>query len=387
MKLKEKEPRCSDRSKRDFGRAIKLILLFFIALGICSSVGFSADKNEKEPPAEKKSSFIFLPILYYTPETRWAGGVGGLFTFRPSGSQEKSRPSALTFAAITTQNRQFILNLKPELYFKNGSTIIISYLDLKKFPDKFYGIGNNSPNEAEESYTLQQISLELSIHKKLWTAKNTYAGLLYNFDHYKFLELEPDGQLASGMIPGTRGGIASGYGAVFKWDSRDNIFFPTVGNFIQLSASMYASVFGSDYDYIHLKTDMRTYIPLFRTHVLAFQGLFREVSGTIPFMALPNMGGESVMRGYYGARYRDKILTAVQAEYRFPVWWRFGLVGFAGLGQVADRLSHLKPGEFKYSAGWGIRFKISPKEGANIRLDFGYGKNSSGIYFTAGEAF
>jgi hypothetical protein len=98
-------------------------------------------------------------------------------------------------------------------------------------------------------------------------------------------------------------------------------------------------------------------------------------------------GGENIMRGYYSGRFRDKILASFQAEYRFPVWWKLGLAAFLGAGDVSDMLGHLKLAPFKLSAGWGIRFKASSQEGATIRLDFGYGKNCSGMYFTAKEAF
>ena len=104
-------------------------------------------------------------------------------------------------------------------------------------------------------------------------------------------------------------------------------------------------------------------------------------------MSLARLGSESILRGYYSARYRDTTLAAFQVEYRLPVWWRFGMVGFAGYGQVADSIGRLKIGEFKYSVGLGIRFRIDRKEGTNIRLDLGFGKGSSGNYLSGGEAF
>jgi hypothetical protein len=126
---------------------------------------------------------------------------------------------------------------------------------------------------------------------------------------------------------------------------------------------------------------------MFRTHVFAVQALFQTTSGTVPFMALPRLGSDSILRGYNSARYRDHSLAAAQVEYRLPVWWRFGMVCFAGFGQVADKVGRLNLDEFKYSVGFGIRFRIDPKEGTNIRLDFGFGKRSSGNYLTGGEAF
>ena len=93
------------------------------------------------------------------------------------------------------------------------------------------------------------------------------------------------------------------------------------------------------------------------------------------------------MRGYYDGRYRDRHLLAFQAEYRLPVWGKFGLVGFAGLGRVAPTLGGLDFSGLKYSAGFGLRFKIAPREGANLRIDWAFGQGTSGVYFTAGEAF
>ena len=63
------------------------------------------------------------------------------------------------------------------------------------------------------------------------------------------------------------------------------------------------------------------------------------------------------------------------------------LVTFGGLGDVARDLRHINVDEFKYTLGAGLRFKISPKEGANLRADFAFGQGSFGFYFTANEAF
>jgi len=100
------------------------------------------------------------------------------------------------------------------------------------------------------------------------------------------------------------------------------------------------------------------------------------------------LGGAASMRGYYLGRYRDKDMITLQAEYRWvPVLWRLGLAAFAGLSDVAPTLGGFDLGNFKYSYGLGLRFVIDPKQRLHLRLDFGFGKNSSGIYFTAAEAF
>jgi len=74
-------------------------------------------------------------------------------------------------------------------------------------------------------------------------------------------------------------------------------------------------------------------------------------------------------------------------EYRMSVWKRFGAVGFASVGKVAHKLSDFTLKNLKYAYGFGIRFAIDPEERLNIRLDFGFTKDSSGVYFTVMEAF
>jgi outer membrane translocation and assembly module TamA len=93
------------------------------------------------------------------------------------------------------------------------------------------------------------------------------------------------------------------------------------------------------------------------------------------------------MRGYYAGRFRDKNLLVFQAEYRLPLVWRLGLVGFAGLGNVAGKFSQLNLDSLKPSYGVGLRFLFDKKEKIRIRMDIGFGKGTSGFYFSIFEAF
>ncbi len=366
------------------GRAVFLLL----GAGLLALSGLSpAHDQEAAEIAPKKSSFVVLPIIYHTPETGWGGGFGGLVTYRFGASKGKSRPSSMSFVAELTQNKQYTINLKPELYLKKETYILTGNFEIKRYPTSFYGIGNNVPDEMEEEYTFRQTTFEISLQKRLWAKRNVFAGLQYGYHHFDFLKFDPAGQLISGSIFGTRGGTVSSLDFLARLDSRDNIFTPRTGNFFQLALSFHGSFIGSDYHYTKLKLDFRKYFPVLASHVLAVNTVFQASAGPTPFMSLPRLGGENIMRGYYTGRFRDKILAAFQAEYRFPVWWRLGLAAFLGAGDVSDTLGHLRLASFKLSAGWGIRFKVSSQEGATIRLDFGYGKNCSGMYFTANEAF
>ena len=150
---------------------------------------------------------------------------------------------------------------------------------------------------------------------------------------------------------------------------------------------VYSRAFGGGFSYSHLKVDGRKYLPVGSRHVLAFHGQFQLISGTPPFTGYAKLGHDTMMRGYYSGRYRDKVMAAVQAEYRAPLFWRLGIVGFAGLGNVSPTIGTLDMGHPKYSYGAGLRFRVSSRETTNIRVDFASGKGTSGVYFTAREAF
>jgi len=344
-------------------------------------------QTEREKPDKAGVGAVVLPLLFNMPETKWGGGVGGLLTYRPEGHSPDSRPSSLYFYAVYTQLKQFSTKWEPEAYFRGETYFFKGKIQFERYPEKIWGLGNDTPAVHEEDFTPRTFVLELSFQKKIWPVRNLYAGPLYQFESYAVLKSEPGGLLDSETWPGASGGTSSGAGFIINWDTRDNVFFPGRGRYWQVSAVWNSKLLGSGFNYVSLKMDLRRYVSLLSSHVLALQALYQAVVGEPPFKSIPKLGGDSIMRGYYLGRYRDRHLLAFQAEYRLPVWWRFGLVGFAGLGQVAESRGRFELGNMKYSAGFGVRFKIAPSEGTNIRLDFAWGKGTSGFYFTASEAF
>lgn len=368
-----------------------LVLTVFSLLLLLSplrAAGQAAQENPQSEPAKKPSiGFVILPVILYMPETKLGGGVGGLITYRPAKSAPTERPSSLYFYAIYTQLKQFSTQWEPEFYFQKEKYLLRSKILFEKYPDKFWGIGGDTLNDAEEDFTPRTFSVETSFQTRILAEQKLYAGIQYLFETYKMLETDPEKSLDQGQYLGSTGATSSGLGFILNWDTRDNIFTPKRGNYWQLITSFHRKFLGSDFNYTTLKLDLRKFFPITATHVLAFQALFQSATGAVPFKSYTKLGGDSIMRGYYSGRYRDRYLMAFQGEYRLPVWWRFGLVGFAGLGNVADKIGHLSSGEFKYSVGLGIRFLVVPKEGTNLRLDFAWGKGTSGFYFTARESF
>jgi hypothetical protein len=370
-----------------------IFLLAVLTAGLTGTVAAAAsqevpgediEKAEKQAE-EKKSGIVALPVVFYTPETKLAFGVGGIYYFSVTSDKTVDRPSNIAFSGVYTQRKQSYIEINPDFYLGHG-THIQAVGRYYNFPDYFYGIGNATSADREESFTSKYWWLNIEALKRVRGPLN--AGLQYNFDSTKLAKVEEGGLLDGGDIPGSGGGTVSGLGPFMTYDSRDSIFFPTKGSFHQLSAMAFGRALGSDFRFTRVFLEFRKYHGFTASRVLAFQAQFVFESGDPPFWRMGLLGGEKLMRGYYSGRYRDKNLMALQVEYRWvPVFWRLGLAAFAGLGDVADSIGHFDLGRFKYSYGLGLRFVVDHRQRLHLRLDFGFGKGTSGLYFTAVEAF
>ncbi len=185
--------------------------------------------------------------------------------------------------------------------------------------------------------------------------------------------------------------MAAGYrdpGVHVTWDNRNHAFAPSKGFYLQFYVGVYRKAVGSDFDFAVRNLDVRKYIALTKKVVLAFQANLISTSGAVPIRQLTNIGSNSYMRGYYEGRYQDKNLLAFQSELRFPLYKRFGMVTFAGVGRVGASLRELFiPEHLKPSIGAGLRFALSPSEKLHLRVDAGFGNKSNGTYLNMGEAF
>lgn len=334
-----------------------------------------------------RMGLTLLPIIYYTPETRIAFGLGGLFTYRFGLILKKARPSTMFIGAIYTQLKQFTLQIKPEIYLNNNSVFLAGNFLAERFPTKLWGIGPDTTDDLEEIYTPQRFLMELGLQKKLGRDWPLYLGLKYRLESTKIVETEPGKLLAQNLVTGSRGGLLSGPGLAASYDNRDNIFYPNNGLYIQANLNWNNHFFGSDYDFLSFQLDLRNYHQVGNDQVLAIQALAETSTGDVPFYRLPRLGGDSLLRGFYNGRFRDLNLVAFQAEYRFPVWKRLGAVIFGAMGSLAQRFREISFDNLKYAAGLGLRFKIIPKENANLRVDLAFGPGTYGIYFKAGESF
>lgn len=351
---------------------IKLSILFFFSLLLSISSLKCSDTL-----SDRRLKILPVPTFGYEPETRTHIGAVVLFTYNFN-SLRKYRPSTAKMEFKYTWNKQLIWEAgwnvftSEEKWFTNG---LIHY---SKYPEYYYGIGANSPETNELLYSSRRLLAETSVLRRI--KKYLFAGINLNYTSYSRLKKEEN----SIHFPELTEAEKMGIGWTILWDKRNHIFAPSSGNYLQIkmvqnfSSSHYGSYF----------LDGRYYYNWNQKQVLALRFLIDSKFGSPPFFDYSFQGGDQFVRGYLLGRFREKNLSAFQAEFRTPVFWRLGLALFGGVSSLSPRLPDLYREDIKYNIGMGLRFVFDREDQINLRFDLALGKGKSKAFYIAfGESF
>ncbi|MBM4361764.1 MAG: BamA/TamA family outer membrane protein [Deltaproteobacteria bacterium] len=334
---------------------------------------------------EEESSRIVVPVVMYSPETHLGFG-GFVVQFLKLGPRAPStRPSSLAFVTLLTTRKQAIFEVHPDFELDQGRTRISGKIEAQKYPDSFWGIGARVPRDAEERYERRRFRIRGGTLHRL--GGSLYAGLSSDVMLFSATYQDPTGLFATTEVPGERGGWTPGFGPVVLHDTRDSAVSARTGSLLGGTFLWFDPSLGSTLRFGKLQLDARRYFPVGASSAVALRAFGEAGIGTPPFYHLAMLGGDELLRGYFMGRYRARSLAALEGEYRFPLIWRFGGVGFAGAGAVADNPGDLPSAPVRWAVGGGLRVALSTRERLNLRLDVGVGPDTMGVYFTAREAF
>lgn len=350
---------------------------------------FSQDTLDTKKKFFGDPKLVGIPLVFRTPETGWGGGAAGNLTFLLPNEPKLGRRSQLQLSFSYTEFRQILLFLPFRIYWNQSIHQIYGEVGYFDFSDRFYPIGNQFGEKEqvqfEEAYRYNLYRFRGNYLKKI--THRAYLGGRYWFDSFDITEKESGKLLSTGNLSGTDKGFITGAGAIYQYDTRDDINYSRKGSFFE--AVLYASttLLGSDFEHQKIYLDYRKFFSLPRKQVIGLNAYGRFTFGDVPFDELSLMGGAKRMRGYYEGFYRDKLMGVLQAEYRFPIYWRFSGVAFTSFGMVTDTFTNIKSDYVRPTGGFGLRFLLVPKDNLNIRIDYGFGNNTSEFYITVGEAF
>lgn len=366
--------------------AIIISILFFFG---CPAVGLQAQDSTAVIEKEYDNNILFLPALGSSPETGFMFGAVIVPQFKLKGTGAESRSSSIFFSGIYTTKNQILLSFLPEIIFGDEDWVLSGNYFVNYYPVSYWGIGPATANSDEVSVLYTQANIE---QKVLFNMGNKlFLGPYLRWSSLYDLRFEDtDGEaLPAPSVRGAEGNTSLGLGWVARWDRRNSNMTPTDNHFLEFSVLADMPWMGSTYSYTSYQIDARKYLNLSGDgqRVLAFQALAKLISGSPPFHDMSTLGGDRINRGYYSGRYRDHNAIQLQTELRQNIRGRLGFTVFAATGEVWRKFSDFNLQNYKWTAGGGLRFNLNKDDPTNIRIDYGFGKHTSGFYLQFGEAF
>ncbi len=366
-----------------------ILTSFAFCLSVSAFAQINLEKDSITNKGKKRKVFAF-PAVIYSPETTLAFGGAGNYYFKLA-HDSTTRTSYIQALGPYTLRTQAVFGMESVVFFHNERYLLKTRASASHFPDRFWGLGNNSSNNFQR-YTISQFFLQPQLlrktYKKLFLGPMIEMQNVFSFDYRSNVSPGDTSLFDKQKVTGREGSFTAGLGGVALWDGRDNAFSPSKGFYFSYSVVNFSKNLGSRFSFTAQLVDIRKYFTLSSNQVLAFQVLANINNGTVPVRSMANIGSNSIMRGYYEGRFTDKNLFAFQIEDRIHLINRFGMVFFAAAGRVGSNINEVFSFDgMKPSLGTGIRYSIDPKEKLNFRFDLGFGEHSNGFYFYITEAF
>ncbi len=351
-------------------------------------------KQLKEQQIEAGLPFL-SPMIGpgYTPDAGLLFAVGGLLTFKTNREDSLIQRSSLPITFLATTRGNTSLGAKLKSFWNQDKlriNILLAYSDAK---DDYFGVGYQSAEETPKGdsttlYERQGWAFNPEVLFRL--APDLYGGLLVDFNRTNAVEVNPVMAQDPNFLEYGPDNFNAGVGLTLQYDSRDIVVNAWEGVFANIAATFYTPGLGSDNSYQIYLLDLRHYRQIHRQgRTMAFRYKGRFGFGNVPWAEMTRLGGSRELRGYIKGQYRDVDGMHLTAEYRhmfrnklgelsphgFTTW-----VGGGSIFDGFDNMDHWLP-----NFGFGYRLEVQPR--MNLRIDFGFGRESTGVYFDFTEAF
>ena len=362
-----------------------------ILLALVSGTGAAQEAGRDSLAPKYRARFIGLPYVSYSPQTRLAFGVAGGYQFKWPGMSRDSltRPSYLAVNGTYTQKKQWATFLGTSLYSPGSHWWATAAFSAGFFPVFYYGIG---PRTAEADTNLMESrfrSADVRILRRL--RGQLYLGPAVRLLSISGLVWQFPAAIPAGL-PGGRGGMNVGFGATAIYEGRNSATTPTRGRYAQVDFLLNDPAWGSDLGYYKLVLDGRVYLPVRKGRDVLALTAYGEFSGArVPVQTMAMLGSittQTIMRGVYLGRFRDRHSLVTQADYRGRLKGRLGYVVFGAAGNVFGSPGNGMLDRVKFTGGAGLRFDVNPADPLNLRMDYTLTSfGGGGLSLGATEAF
>jgi len=378
-----------------------------------------------EEEESKELSFAGTPYVYTGPDT----GAGAGFSIQFRDFLDKTGRD-VSFTITYTENLYQDYSLTwSEPYFLSDQGRLEIYLKYQTRPAmRYYGIGNDTgpQDDCNWKYTGAEIS-PTYIHR----FPKTDIGIIGLRGKLTYKYVDPDnGELDNEDAGSFNRKIKQVYPDMYYSDyfrptelivptitmyldrrvdrfplggGRETVVWPMKGQYFEFSYSRSDEAWGSDFTYNSTSFDARQFLPLFHEDtILAVRGKVSITQGEVPFYEMPNYGGATSVRGYYGYRFIDKNATQLNVEIRQGLFPDKELAILDGMvkakypsvflfwdeARVYDDYTEITENmweDYHYAWGGGFRFVVTPT--VVIKAEWGNSDEQSTFYLGAGLPF
>ena len=330
-------------------------------------------------------AYGFVPIAFpiTEPAVGYGAGAGLLFVDKNKETAQPGfgRPNLTAAGGMATENGTWGIFAADSRYWLDDHLQTLTAAVYASVNLDFYGIGNDSRiRDHPLTYNLEPRGGVLHAKYRLGQSK-VFVGIGYA---YAFTTVTFDASASDSRLPDI-GKISRVGGTTLSvtYDSRDNIFTPNGGTYVDMSGGVFSPTLGSDNDFQRAGLTAIQYFPLHRDLTLGVMGNASLSFGDVPFYMRPYV----TLRGVEAMRYQGEYTAQIEAELRWQFWKRFSIVAFGGSGVAWNDFERVDNTLTVNAGGVGFRYELARKYGLHMGLDAAYGPDGAVIYVQLGSAW
>jgi surface antigen Omp85-like protein len=332
---------------------------------------------------DERYGFLPIAIPITEPAVGYGAAVAGAFISQPLGEAREGfgRPDITLAGGLATENGSWGLMLgdirhwlHDRLETQAGIIHLSANLD-------FHGIGQDSRLDRHPlGYTLEPTGGFVRAKYRL-DDSTFWAGLGYAFAVTRVTFDAPAG--TPGLPDFRRDTKVGGFTPSLTYDTRDNVFTPLRGTFVEVLFGIFSPALGGDDDFQRLQVAAIQYFPLLPTLYLGLRGDGTATFGDAPFYLKPFIS----LRGAPIMRYQGDDVASIEAELRWQFWRRFSVLGFVGTGAAWNDAERVHNTQTIVTGGFGFRYEIARKYGIHMGLDIAFAPDNTAVYVQVGSAW
>jgi Omp85 superfamily domain len=331
---------------------------------------------------DEKYGFLPVAIPITEPAVGYGAAVGLAFISQPFGEAREGfgRPDITLAGGLGTENGSWgVMVGDVRHWFDDRLETQIGFTHLSANLD-FHGIGDNALlNKHPLGYTLEPTGGVVRAKYRLGDT-TVWVGLGYAFASTR---VTFDAPSSAGLPDFKRESKVGGLTPSLTYDSRDNMFTPLRGTFVEVLLGVFSPALGGDDEFQRLQVTGIHYIPLASTLYLGLRADGAATFGDAPFYLKPFIS----LRGAPIMRYQGDEVISVEAEFRWQFWRRFSVLGFVGTGAAWNDAERLNNVQAIVTGGFGFRYEIARKYGIHMGLDVAFAPDNAAVYVQVGSAW